>query len=73
MTSLPTIQHTLQAEGFDDDAALDETIKKLESDLKKARKRELGDDDNGGLVRLFWFSSILSFIHIIYRRNRHSH
>ena len=27
-------------EGFEDDAALDETIKKLEQDLKKARKKE---------------------------------
>ncbi|KAJ7836347.1 chromatin remodeling complex subunit [Mycena olivaceomarginata] len=31
--------YKLQTEGFDDDAALDETIKKLESDLKKARKK----------------------------------
>jgi actin-related protein 5 len=34
----------LQTEGFDDDAALDETIKKLESDLKKARKKEAAAD-----------------------------
>ncbi|KAK0469867.1 chromatin remodeling complex subunit [Desarmillaria tabescens] len=33
----------LSAEGFDDDAQLDETIKKLESDLKKARKKEAAD------------------------------
>ncbi|KAJ7232861.1 actin-like protein Arp5p [Mycena haematopus] len=32
------------AKGFDDDAALDETIKKLESDLKKARKKEAAAD-----------------------------
>lgn len=39
-------QHILQSEGFDDDAGLDETIKKLEADLKKARKKDddVGDD-----------------------------
>ncbi|KAK0495431.1 chromatin remodeling complex subunit [Armillaria luteobubalina] len=35
----------LSSEGFDDDTQLDETIKKLESDLKKARKKEAADDD----------------------------
>ena len=51
------LQHTLQAEGFDDNAALDETIKKLESDLRKAKKRELGDvDEGGGGVCFFVFS-----------------
>ncbi|KAL4069236.1 hypothetical protein J3A83DRAFT_4095857 [Scleroderma citrinum] len=39
-------QNVLQEEGFEDDAALDETIKKLEHDLKKARKKEAdGQDD----------------------------
>jgi hypothetical protein len=38
-------QNKLQTEGFDDDAGLDETIKKLESDLKKARKKEVDGDD----------------------------
>ncbi|KAH7883999.1 hypothetical protein F5I97DRAFT_2045746, partial [Phlebopus sp. FC_14] len=38
--------NTLQSEGFDDDAALDETIKKLELDLKRVRKKEAeGQDD----------------------------
>ncbi|KAH7926202.1 actin-like ATPase domain-containing protein [Leucogyrophana mollusca] len=37
--------NTLQSEGFDDDAALDETIKKLELDLKRARKKEVEGDD----------------------------
>jgi actin-related protein 5 len=37
-------QYKLQTEGFDDDDALDETIKKLESDLKKARKKEAAAD-----------------------------
>ncbi|TFK76616.1 actin-like protein Arp5p [Pluteus cervinus] len=35
----------LQAEGFDDDAALADVIKKLEADLKKARKKEADGDD----------------------------
>jgi len=39
-------QNTLQSEGFDDDAGLDETIKKLEGDLKKARKKEADGDDS---------------------------
>ncbi|KAG2084145.1 hypothetical protein BD769DRAFT_1539264 [Suillus cothurnatus] len=38
--------HTLQVEGFDDEAALDETIKKLEADVKRARKKDPdGQDD----------------------------
>ncbi|KAF8151988.1 actin-like protein Arp5p [Mycena galopus ATCC 62051] len=36
--------YKLQTEGFDDDAALEETIKRLESDLKKARKKEAAAD-----------------------------
>lgn len=36
-------KNTLQSEGFEDDAALDETIRKLEADLRKARKK---DDDS---------------------------
>ncbi|KAG6919454.1 hypothetical protein DXG01_005713 [Tephrocybe rancida] len=35
----------LQEEGFDDDAGLEETIKKYESDLKKARKKEAEGED----------------------------
>ncbi|KAG5646922.1 hypothetical protein DXG03_001998 [Asterophora parasitica] len=35
----------LQEEGFDDDAGLEETIKKLEGDLKKARKKEAEGED----------------------------
>lgn len=38
--------NTLQIEGFEDDAALDETIKKLEVDVKRARKKDPdGQDD----------------------------
>ncbi|KAJ7223237.1 chromatin remodeling complex subunit [Mycena pura] len=38
--------YKLQTEGFDDEAALDETIKKLENDLKKARKKEAADGED---------------------------
>ncbi|KIK66134.1 hypothetical protein GYMLUDRAFT_70347 [Collybiopsis luxurians FD-317 M1] len=34
--------HKLHSEGLDDDATLDETIKKLDADVKKARKKEAG-------------------------------
>ncbi|KAF8837942.1 actin-like ATPase domain-containing protein [Paxillus ammoniavirescens] len=37
--------NTLQSEGFEDDAKLDETIKKLEHDLKRARKKETEGTD----------------------------
>ena len=36
-------QATLREEGFDNDAALDSAIKKLEMDVRKARKKE--DED----------------------------
>lgn len=36
-------QITLQTAGFDDDAELDQTIKKLETDLRKARKKEAAE------------------------------
>ncbi|KAG6897689.1 hypothetical protein C0993_007372 [Termitomyces sp. T159_Od127] len=36
----------LQEEGFDDDVGFEEAIKKLENDLKKARKKEAEGDDN---------------------------
>ena len=36
-------QSKLQTEGFDNDAALDEAIKKLEGDIKRARRK---DNDN---------------------------
>ncbi|TFK38658.1 actin-like ATPase domain-containing protein [Crucibulum laeve] len=35
----------LQTEGFDDEASLDQTIKKLEMDVKKARKKDAGPED----------------------------
>ncbi|KAI5983595.1 hypothetical protein EDD15DRAFT_2178839 [Pisolithus albus] len=38
-------QDALLEEGFDDDAALDETIKKLEQDVKKVRKKESDGQD----------------------------
>ncbi|KAN0101058.1 hypothetical protein V8E55_001042 [Tylopilus felleus] len=37
--------NTLQSEGFDDDAALQETIKKLEYDLKRSRKKDMEGTD----------------------------
>ncbi|KDR68668.1 hypothetical protein GALMADRAFT_230995 [Galerina marginata CBS 339.88] len=37
----------LQAENLDNEAALDETIKKLENDLKKVRKKDAGEADDG--------------------------
>ena len=39
-------QNLLQSEGFSDDAALDQAIKKLEADLKKARKKAANDGDD---------------------------
>lgn len=38
------LQATLKEEGFDNDTALDNAIKKLEADLKKSRKKEDGDE-----------------------------
>ncbi|THH17202.1 hypothetical protein EW146_g3566 [Bondarzewia mesenterica] len=38
-------QTTIQTEGFSDEAALDQDIKKLEADLKKARKKEAEGDE----------------------------
>ncbi|KAN0138657.1 hypothetical protein V8E53_003645 [Lactarius tabidus] len=39
-------QNLLQSEGFSDDAALDQAIKKLEADLKKTRKKAANDSDD---------------------------
>ncbi|KAF9255388.1 actin-like ATPase domain-containing protein [Marasmius fiardii PR-910] len=41
-------QNKLQTEGFDDESTLDETLKKLDNDLKRARKKEasLGGGDD---------------------------
>ncbi|EGN94061.1 hypothetical protein SERLA73DRAFT_171573 [Serpula lacrymans var. lacrymans S7.3] len=38
--------NTLQSEGFEDEGALDDIIKKLELDLKRARKKEADGDDS---------------------------
>ncbi|KAI0056771.1 actin-like ATPase domain-containing protein [Artomyces pyxidatus] len=38
-------QNLLQSEGFSDDVALDQAIKKLEADLKRTRKKEVEGDD----------------------------
>lgn len=45
------MQNKLQEEGFDDGGALDEAIKKLETDVKKARKKEADGEDT--VVRSF--------------------
>lgn len=42
---VPHLQNALLEEGFEDDAALDDTIKKLEQSLKKARKKEVEGQD----------------------------
>lgn len=34
----------MKEEGFDNDSGLDNAIKKLETDLKKTRKKEDGED-----------------------------
>jgi actin-related protein 5 len=39
-------QSLLQSEGFSDDAALDQAIKKLEADLKRTRKKAANDGDD---------------------------
>jgi len=39
-------QNILQEEGFEDDARLDESIKKLESDLKRTRKKDVAEVDD---------------------------
>lgn len=40
------LQIKLADEGFDNDQDLDDTIKKLEADLKKARKKEAAETDD---------------------------
>ena len=35
---------TLKEEGFDNDSALDNTIKKLEADLKRSKKKDEGEE-----------------------------
>ncbi len=39
------VQSTLRSEGFENDAALDAAIKKLETDLKKSRKKDTDGDE----------------------------
>ncbi len=39
------MQATLKEEGYDNDAALESAIKKLETDLKKARKKDVDGED----------------------------
>lgn len=59
----------LQSEGFDDDAGLDEAIKKLEGDLKKAKKKD-ADGDDAAVSALS--SSIICILISCDRKSRHS-
>ena len=47
---LNRLQETLREEGFEDETVFDETLKKLEAGVKKAKKKE-GDGDDV-MVRL---------------------
>ena len=49
----PWPQGLLQSEGFIDDAALDQAIKRLEADLKKTRKKAANDNDDGMVSTCF--------------------
>jgi hypothetical protein len=42
---------SLQAEGFADEAELDETIKRTEASIEKSRKRTMGADGETDKVR----------------------
>jgi actin-related protein 5 len=53
-------QSLLQSEGFNDDAALDQAIKKLEADLKKTRKKAANDGDDVIVGTRFFY--LVSFI-----------
>lgn len=68
-------QVRLQAEGFDDEDALVATIKKLETDLKKARKKETDGDEP--MVCLISHRLVIVFVNILIdsfpaRKNHHS-
>jgi ribosome-associated translation inhibitor RaiA len=61
-------QSILQSEGFSDDAALDQAIKKLEADLKKTRKKAANDGDDATVsTPVFAFSKPYSSSFIIGR------
>ncbi len=40
-----SLQAKLEQEGFDDEAALESIIKRLETDLKRSRKKEVDEED----------------------------
>ena len=60
---------TLKEEGFANDAVFDATIKKLEADLKKARKKEADGEDmeNVGVFA----SRCVKFAHLVCRMSLH--
>jgi hypothetical protein len=57
----PWLQSLLQSEGFSDDAALDQAIKKLEADLRKTRKKAANDGDDAMVRPLLQFWKPYSF------------
>lgn len=46
LTQILILQHRLRTEGFDTEEMLENAIKKLENDLKKARKKEGDANDD---------------------------
>lgn len=64
-------QSRLESEGFEDENSLEETIKKLDMSVKKARKKEVdGDDVTVQLILSAVESSALSLASCS-RKNRH--
>lgn len=58
-------------EGFDDDAAFQETVKKLEYDLKRARKKDMdGTDEPVVCDASFAFNTSSSLTELNDRKNR---
>ena len=52
--SIPTESHQarMRSEGFENEQALDDTVKKLEADLKKARRKFEGLEEEPGVRQL---------------------
>lgn len=55
-------QSLLQSEGFNDDSALDQAIKKLEADLKKTRKKAANDGDDCMVSTFFLILRVLLIV-----------
>lgn len=54
------MQSKLQLEGFESETALEDAIKKLEANLKRARKKEVDGEDPEPAVRPLTFSRLAS-------------